>query len=296
MGIRYCTGATTPAAPGRILAPVATTTTTAAAARAPNYPGRAASVTMAAAVTTAAAANAASPPRGPPRAPPRAPLARHHADAEADADTGERHGLQPRLTHGRAVRFGPPRRGFRYGYDSTGTAISFEVSRNANDFCDPADVEYRHRRAPSRSGSRSYRDGGDGGGLPKSYRSDSELPRRSYSTNTREPRPPRDYFEERPASGLGRRPSTGRRYNSSSRDEYYGGGGGSYDSMRSRYPPSDTYSRSYGGTPSGGGSGRRERSGGGGSSSLRPEAAYEEPKRRVVKPEDVDWEIETVLD
>ncbi|KAK7973439.1 hypothetical protein PG988_007573 [Apiospora saccharicola] len=235
MAIRYCTGATTPAAPGRNLAPVPTTTAS-AVARDPSCPGRAASVILVAAM---AAANAASRPRAP-------PLARHHPDADPEAPvsgtaysrdsrTGVLFGYPRDPNEDRdhvrmCAQFGPPRRGFRYGYDSTGTTISFEVSRNALDFGgDPAqaaDVEYRHLRAPSRSGSRSYRDGGDGGGLPKSYRGDGELPRRSYSTNTRETRPPRDYFEERPASGLGRRPSTGRRYNSSSRDGYYGGGGG----------------------------------------------------------------------
>lgn len=192
-----------------------------------------------------------------------------------DSHTGELFGY-PRdpnedCDHLRICRkFPPPQRGFRYGYDSAGNVINFAVSRNADDYCDPADIEYR-RRTPSRSASTSHR--GDGG-----------FPKRSYSTrdNTR----PREY-DDGTGGGLGRRPSTGRRYHSS-RDEYYGGGGGSYDSMRAWYPP-ESFSRSYGG-----GSGRHERSGGG-SSSLRPEAAYEEPKRHVVKPEDVDWEIETVV-
>lgn len=200
-----------------------------------------------------------------------------------DAQTGERYG-HPRDPHEDRdhlrlrAKYAPLRRGFRYSYNKAGEVVSFAVSRDAFDYVDPERAEHR-RHAPSRSGSVSYRSGGGDGGLPK----------RSYSTRE-DTRRPRDYDEggREGREGLGRRPSTGRRYQPS-REEYYGGGGRSYDSMRSRYQ-SDTYNRSYGGS----GSERREY-GGGGSSSLRPEDAYGEPRRRIVKPEDVDWEIETVV-
>ncbi|KAK7973568.1 HAD-superfamily subfamily IIA hydrolase [Apiospora arundinis] len=186
------------------------------------------------------------------------------------------------------MRHPAPKRGYRYAYDRAGNTVTLPVGPEADDYYDPADAERSSRsRRPSRSASTSYRDGGDQ--ERRSYSSAREIRRepggnsglgRSYST--RETR--RDYDEGGGlGAGLGRRLSVGRGRNYSSRDDYAGGGGGSYDSMRSRHPP-ESFSRSY--------STRRGRS----ESFLRPEAAYEEPRQRVVKPEDVDWEIETVVE
>ncbi|KAK8023569.1 hypothetical protein PG993_011635 [Apiospora rasikravindrae] len=233
-----------------------------------------------------------------------------------DARTGERFSYPCNPNEDRdhmriCAKYPPPKRGFRYGYDNDGVVVSFSVSREADDYCDRADMDYRRERPerpPSRSAS--YRGGGDPGierphSRSASYRGggDAGTPKRSYSTrgrdfddrggglgrsySTRDTRP-RD-MDQGGGGGLGRRPSMSRRHQSA-RDEYaYAGSGGrSYESSRPRYPPG-YMNQNYGSW-----SGRHEPSAGMGSS-LRPEAA-EEPKRKIVTPEEVDWEIETVID
>ncbi|KAK7946079.1 uncharacterized protein PG986_010400 [Apiospora aurea] len=193
-----------------------------------------------------------------------------------DARTGERFSY-PRNPHEDrdhmriCAKYPSPKRGCRYGYDGDGNVVSFSVSREADDYCDPAGIDYRREQRPERPPSRSgsYRAGGWG---------DAGIPRRSYRRE-----------------GLGRRPSMSSRRYPSSRDEYAyaaGGGGHSYDSSRPRYPPG-YMNQHYGGGSWTGGYGPTGAPMG---SSPRPGAAAEEPKRKIVKPEDVDWEIETVVD
>ena len=218
-----------------------------------------------------------------------------------DKHTGERFSYPRNPNHDRdhvylCARHPAPKPGFRYGYDRDGSVLTFKVRPPADDYCDAADA-----RRPSRSAS--HREGGDS--LAKRRYSTHEPRRRdadereasSGSYSTREPRREDDrgglsrsystretYREEGGVSR--RRPSVGQRYHTS-RAEQAGGFGGSYDSARSRYPP-DSFSRSQGE--------RRERGGGGGGTHLRPEAAYEAARQRVVKPEDVGWEIEEVIE
>ncbi|KAK8070422.1 hypothetical protein PG997_010625 [Apiospora hydei] len=173
-----------------------------------------------------------------------------------DARTGERFSY-PRNPHEDrdhmriCAKYPPPKRGCRYGYDGDGNVVSFAVSREADDYCDPADIDYRREQRPERPPSRSgsYRSGGGGG----SGGGEAGIPRRSYSTRGRDyedrgsgglgrsysTRDARPHDIDPGREGLGRRPSMSRRY-PSSRDEYAyaaGGGGHSYDSSRPRYPP-----------------------------------------------------------